>query len=64
MAGPKKFGAKVEKSKFFTVEIFSAVVSRNHLTTSLNSDVSKLTNRDIHRIIRQWANEKPVVEIA
>jgi len=42
----------------------TCVVSRNHLTTSLNSDVSKLTNRDIHRIIRQWANEKPVVEIA
>jgi len=26
--------------------------------------VSKLTNRDIQRIIRQWVREKPVVEIA
>jgi len=26
--------------------------------------VSKLTNRDIQRIINQWANEKPIVEIA
>jgi len=34
------------------------------LTTHLNNDVSKLTNRDIQRIIRQWVREKPVVEIA
>ena len=26
--------------------------------------MSKLSNRDIQRIIQQWANEKPVVEIA
>ena len=26
--------------------------------------MSKLTNRDVQRIIRQWVREKPVVEIA
>ena len=40
------------------------VLSRNHLTTHLNIDVSKLSNRDIQRIIRHWVKEKPVVEIA
>ena len=40
------------------------VVSRNHLTSHLNIDVSKLTNRDIRRIIRQWLKEKPVTQIA
>jgi hydrogenase 3 maturation protease len=34
------------------------------LTSHLNIDVSKLTNRDIQRIIRQWLKEKPVAEIA
>jgi putative transposase len=34
------------------------------LTTHLNIDVSKLSNRDIQRIIRHWVKEKPVVEIA
>jgi hypothetical protein len=41
-----------------------SVLSRNHLTTPVNSDVSKLTNRDIQRIIRQLVKERPVVEIA
>jgi len=40
------------------------VVSRNNLTTHLNIDVSKLSNRDIERIIKQWLKEKPVDEIA
>ena len=40
------------------------VLSRNHLTTHLNNDVSKLSDRDIQRIIQQWVKEKPVVEIA
>ena len=40
------------------------VLSRNHLTTYLNIDVSKLTNRDIERIIKQWQKEKPVAEIS
>ena len=40
------------------------MLSRNHLTSHLNIDVSKLTNRDIQRIIRQWLKEKPVAEIA
>jgi hypothetical protein len=34
------------------------------LTPHPNSDVSKLSNRDIQRIIRQWVTEKPFVEIA
>ena len=40
------------------------VLSQNHLTSHLNIDVSKLTNRDIQRIIRQWLKEKPVADIA
>ncbi len=34
------------------------------MTSHVNIDVSKLSNRDIQRIIQQWVNEKPVVEIA
>ncbi len=43
---------------------FVSVVFRNHLTTHLNIDVSKPTNRKIERIIKQWQKEKPIVEIA
>ena len=42
----------------------SSVVSRNHLTSNVNIDVSKLSDRDIERIIKQWLKEKPVAEIA
>lgn len=38
------------------------VLPRNHLITSANSDVGKLTKRDIERILRQWVKEKPVVK--
>ncbi len=44
--------------------LIAHVLSRNHLTSHVNIDVSKLSNRDIQRIIQQWVNEKPVVEIA
>ena len=40
------------------------VVSRNHLTSNVNIDVSKLSDRDIERIIKQWLKEKPVAAIA
>jgi hypothetical protein len=40
------------------------VLSRNHLTSLLNTDVSRLSNRDIQRIIRLWIRGKPVTAIA
>ena len=40
------------------------VLSRNHLTPQLNTDVSKLSNQDIQKSIRHWVKQKPVVEIA
>ena len=41
------------------------VLSRNDLTTHLNNDVSRLSNRDIVRIILLYrVKGKPVVEIA
>lgn len=42
----------------------TSILSRNHSTSHLNTDVGKLSNRDIQWIIRQWVKEKPVVEIA
>ena len=41
-----------------------AILSRNHLTSHLNIDVSKLTNRDIERIIKQQQKGKLVAELA
>ena len=42
----------------------SVVLTRNHVTSHLNIDVSKLTNRDIKRITKQRLNGNPVAEIA
>ncbi|WML67549.1 MAG: hypothetical protein METHP_01088 [Methanoregula sp. SKADARSKE-2] len=41
-----------------------AVLSRNHLTSDVNTDLSNLSNGAIQRIIQQCVNDKPVVEIA
>lgn len=38
-------------------------MSRNHSRPHLNTDVNQLTDRVIQRIIQQWVDEKPVVEI-
>ena len=44
--------------------IQSTVVSRNHLTSNLYVDVSKLSDRDIRGIIRQWKGGKSVHDLA
>jgi len=40
------------------------VISRNNFTPEQNCHVSKITNRDILRMVKQWLEGKPVTKIA
>jgi len=46
------------------VVLFTHIISRNHLTSHHNIEVSKLTNRDIQRILRQCFKEILVADIS